>query len=144
MEKTFNDLNIGDEIFKVHIDFEHDNCQIERKIIKDRKLNPSPVNINKVIFYFDNFGPESLMAIYEAYCELDLQLSTQRYFECHDMMQEIHKMSNGEFVYYTVTMENAEDLLKLKLLEYIKHLNREINYINDKIKNAKKLLKSFK
>jgi len=37
MRKTFQDLSVGDKLFKVHYDFKHNNFSIETKIIEEIK-----------------------------------------------------------------------------------------------------------
>lgn len=144
MKKTFYDLNVGDEIYKVHLDFENDKCDIETKIIKSRNVSLHASRENTIVFYFDNFTLSSLSNFYEAYCELDKRLAIQRYFECHDMFIQSHKSPNGEYVYYATNKEDIEDIVKLKMIEHINSLVHQRNHINEKIEKLRKFYDSFK
>ena len=143
-KKTFYDLKVGDEIYKVHLDFEHDKCDIETKIIKSRDVSLHASRENMIVFYFDNFTLSSLSNFYEAYCELDKRLSIQHYFECHDMLIQSHKSPNGEYVYYATNKEDIEDIVKLKMIEHINSLVHQRNHINEKIEKLRKFYDSFK
>lgn len=143
-KKTFYDLEVGDEIYKVHLDFEHDKCDIETKIIKSRDVSLHASCENMIRFYFDNFVLSSLSDFYETYCELDKRLSIQHYFECHDMLIQSHKSPNGEYVYYATNKEDIEDIVKLKMIEHINLLVRQRNHIDEKIKTLRKVYDNFK
>ena len=142
-KKIFNDLKVGDEIYKVHLDFEHDKSNIETKIIKSRDVSFHASRENTIVFYFDDFNLKSLTNFYNSYCEVDKRLSIQRYFERYDLSLESHTRPNGEYVYYTTNKEDAEDIFKLKLIEYINSLNRQRDHIDEKIKTLRKIYDNF-
>lgn len=143
-KKTFYDLKVGDEIYKVHLDFEHDKCDIETKIIKSRDVSLHASRENMIVFYFDDFNLKSLTNFYNAYCELDKRLTIQRYFLCYDLSLKSHEMPNGEYVYYTTNKEDAEDIIKLKMIEHINSLVNQRNHINEKIEKLRKFYDTFK
>ena len=135
-KKTFYDLEVGDEIYKVHLDFEHNKCDIETKIIKRRNVSLHASRENTIVFYFDDFNFKSLTNFYDTYCELDLRLSIQHYFGCH-------KSPNGEYVYYATNKEDIEDIVKLKMIEHINSLVHQRNHINEKIEKLRKIYDNF-
>ena len=131
-KKTFYDLKVGDEIYKVHLDFNKDICNIETKIIKSRDVSLHASRENTIRFYFDNFTLSSSSNFYEAYCELDKRLPIQS-----------HKSPNGEYVYYATNKEDIEDIVKLKTIEHINSLVHQRNHINEKIKTLRKVYDNF-
>ena len=130
--KTFYDLKVGDEIYKVHLDFDNDICNIETKIIKSRDVSLHASCENTIRFYFDNFNLKS----FDTYCELDKRLSIQHYFGCH-------KNNKGEYVYYATNKEDIEDIVKLKMINYINSLVNQRNHIDEKIKTLRKVYDNF-
>ena len=136
-KKIFNDLKVGDEIYKVHLDFEHNKCNIETKTIKHKNVSLDASKENIIVFYF------GIYSLFGEYCEVDKRLSIQRYFESYDASIESHKIPNDEYVYYATNKEDAEDIFKLKLIEHINSLNRQRDHIDEKIKILRKIYDNF-
>ena len=143
MRKTFQDLSVGDKLFKVHYDFKHNNFSIETKIIKEIKTPESSSKFlrdNEIVFVFDT-GIIGL-ASYDSYCKLDKTEYQQHYFECHQIMISSNESPDGEYVYYTTDENVANDILKRELQSYIDSLYYQKTSIEKDIEKFEDILKN--
>mgnify|MGYP007012481833 CR=1 FL=1 len=139
--KLFKDLNIGDIVFKVHYDFEHNNSEIETKIIKEIKEPFSEFDKKHCItFIFE--GGSSLLD-WVSYAKLDLDKDHQQYFECHQLMVSSNEIADGEYVYYTTDKHTALRIFKSELEKYTNKLSYQKKDIDKKLKKFRKYCKKF-
>lgn len=142
MKKRFQDLSVGDKLFKVHYDFKHNNFNIETKIIEEIKTPESSkfLRDNEIVFSFDTdiIGLWS----YDSYCKLDKTEYQQHYFECHQMMISSNESPDGEYVYYTTDENVANDILRRELQGYIDLLHYQKKSIEEDIEKFEDILKN--
>ena len=139
--KQFKDLKVGDEIFKIHYDFEHNNSSIETKIIKEIHEPFSDFDKKRYVsFVFE--GGSSLLD-WTSYTKLSLDADQEKYFECHQFTITSHEIPDGEYVYYAINKDDAMNILKTEMERYINSLLYKKKDLDKKLRKFRKYYKKF-
>jgi len=139
--KQFKDLKVGDELFKIHYDFEHNNSGIETKIIKE--IHEPVSKFDKTRFVLLVFEGSSSLIDWTSHAKLYLDVDQQKYFECHQLSVSSHEIPDGENVYYAINKDDAMHILKTEMERYINSLSYKKKDLDKKLRKFRKYYKKF-